>query len=116
MIHYLVKTTEEYWQPNLDSVEAFHKALQEDGEKQGYQVSAFSYTEKPVKEGGEVIDSFFITKVTKLFDDAKSPEKAPMRGMGVSYDFVDSDSMAAHTFDDMSTIEDEAPFEGEVVF
>ena len=78
MIKYLLKTTEEYWQSDRESVESFHKWLQEDGEKQGYQVAAFGYTEKPIKEGKEVIDSYFIVKVTKFFDDAKEPEEAPL--------------------------------------
>lgn len=78
MIKYLLKTTEEYWQSDRESVEFFHKWLQEDGEKQGYQVAAFGYTEKPIKEGKEVIDSYFIVKVTKVFDDAKEPEEAPL--------------------------------------
>ena len=78
MIKYLLKTTEEYWQSDREAVESFHKWLQEDGEKQGYQVAAFGYTEKPIKEGKEVIDSYFIVKVTKVFDDAKEPEEAPL--------------------------------------
>ena len=78
MIKYLLKTTEEYWQSDRESVESFHKWLQEDGEKQGYQVATFGYTEKPIKEGKEVIDSYFIVKVTKIFDDAKEPEEAPL--------------------------------------
>lgn len=78
MIKYLIKTSEEYWQPDLDSVESFHKWLQKDGEKQGYQIAAFGYTEKPIKEGKEVIDSYFIVKVSKVFDNAKEPEEAPL--------------------------------------
>lgn len=84
MVKYLIKTTEEYWIPDLDSVESFHKRLQEDGEEQGYQLAAFGYTEKPVKEGKEVIDSYFIVKATKLFDDAKEPTEAPLNT--ITYD------------------------------
>ena len=78
MIKYLIKTVEEYWQPDRESVESFHKWLQEDGVKQGYQVAAFGYTEKPIKEGKEIIYSYFLVKVTKQFDDAKEPEEAPL--------------------------------------
>ena len=84
MIKYLIKTTEEYWQPDLGSVESFHKWLQEDGQKQGYQVCGFSYSEKPVKEGKEVIDTYFIVKVIKQFDDAKEPTEAPLNS--ITYD------------------------------
>lgn len=83
MVKYLVKTVEEYWQPDRDSVERFHKWLQEDGEMQGYQLSGFAYSEKPIKEGKEIIDSYFIVKVTKQFDDAKEPEEAPL--INISY-------------------------------
>lgn len=115
MIHYLIKTTEEYWLPDLESVLAFHKALQEDGELQGYQIASFAYTEKPIKEGKEIVDSYFITKVAKVFDDAKEPENAPMKDIGIQYNFVDRDSMTAHALDDMNLIEDETPFDNEVM-
>lgn len=95
MIKYLIKTTEEYWLSTRDDVENFHRAIQEDGEKQGYQVAAFGYTEKSIKEGKEVIDNYYIVKVTKLFDDAKEPEEAPLNQ--ITYDrsnaFRDSDGM-----------------------
>lgn len=95
MIKYLIKTTEEYWLSTRDDVENFHRAIQEDGEKQGYQVAAFGYTEKPIKEGKEIIDNYYIVKVTKLFDDAKEPEEAPLNQ--IIYDrsnaFRDSEGM-----------------------
>lgn len=95
MIKYLIKTTEEYWLSTRDDVENFHRAIQEDGEKQGYQVAAFGYTEKPIKEGKEIVDNYYIVKVTKLFDDAKEPEEAPLNQ--ITYDrsnaFRDSDGM-----------------------
>lgn len=95
MIKYLIKTTEEYWLSTRDDVENFHRAIQEDGEKQGYQVAAFGYTEKPIKEGKEIIDNYYIVKVTKLFDDAKEPTEAPLNT--ITYDranaFRDSESM-----------------------
>lgn len=75
---FLLKTTEEYWLSDIDSVKAFHKELQEDAVKQDYQLLGFAYTEKPIKEGKEVVDSYFIVKVTKVFDDAKEPEGIPM--------------------------------------
>ena len=95
MIKYLIKTTEEYWLSTRDDVENFHRAIQEDGEKQGYQVAAFGYTEKPIKEGKEIVDNYYIVKVTKLFDDAKEPEEAPLSQ--ITYDrsnaFRDSEGM-----------------------
>ena len=75
---FLLKTTEEYWLSDLVTVESFHKELQQDAIDQGYQLTAFAYTEKPIKEGKEVVDSYFIVKATKVFDDAKEPEGIPM--------------------------------------
>ena len=33
------------------------------------------------EEGKEVIDTYFIVKVTKVFDDVKEPEGIPMEGI-----------------------------------
>lgn len=81
MKKFLLKTTEEYWLATLADVEAFHKELQTDAINQEYQLTGFAYTEKPIKEGKEVIDTYFIVKVTKVFDDAKEPEGIPMEGI-----------------------------------
>lgn len=78
VLKFLLKTTEEYWLSDLVTVESFHKELQQDAIDQGYQLTAFAYTEKPIKEGKEVVDSYFIVKATKVFDDAKEPEGIPM--------------------------------------
>ena len=75
---FLLKTTEEYWLSDLVTVESFHNELQQDAIDQDYQLTSFAYTEKPIKEGKEVVDSYFIVKVTKVFDDAKEPEGMPM--------------------------------------
>ena len=75
---FLLKTTEEYWLSDLVTVESFHKELQQDAIDQDYQLTSFAYTEKPIKEGKEVVDSYFIVKVTKVFDVAKEPEGMPM--------------------------------------
>lgn len=75
---FLLKTTEEYWLTDLDTVKSFHKKLQQDAIDQNYQLTSFAYTEKPIKEGKEVVDSYFIVKVVKVFDDAKEPEGIPM--------------------------------------
>lgn len=81
MIKYLTKTVEEYWIHTLEEVEEFHTEVQKDGEKQGYQVSSFGYVEKPIKDSGEIIDSYFIVKVTKGFDDNKTPMESPLVGI-----------------------------------
>lgn len=85
---FLLKTTEEYWLTDLDTVKSFHKELQQDAIDQDYQLTSFAYTEKPIKEGKEVVDSYFIVKVVKVFDDAKEPEGIPMET--VKYERRDS--------------------------
>ena len=85
---FLLKTTEEYWLSDLVTVESFHKELQQDAIDQCYQLTSFAYTEKPIKEGKEVVDSYFIVKVVKVFDDAKEPEGIPMET--VNYERRDS--------------------------
>lgn len=81
MKKFLLKTTEEYWLATLADVEAFHKELQADAINQEYQLTGFAYTEKPIKEGKEVVDTYFIVKATKVFDDTKEPEGVPMEGI-----------------------------------
>lgn len=85
---FLLKTTEEYWLSDLVTVESFHKELQQDAIDQDYQLTSFAYTEKPIKEGKEVVNSYFIVKVVKVFDDAKEPEGIPMET--VNYERRDS--------------------------
>lgn len=85
---FLLKTTEEYWLTDLDTVKSFHKELQQDAIDQDYQLTSFAYTEKPIKEGKEVVDSYFIVKVVKVFDDTKEPEGIPMET--VKYERRDS--------------------------
>lgn len=85
---FLLKTTEEYWLTDLDTVKSFHKELQQNAIDQDYQLISFAYTEKPIKEGKEVVDSYFIVKVVKVFDDAKEPEGIPMET--VKYERRDS--------------------------
>lgn len=75
---FLLKTTEEYWLSDLASVEAFHKELQQDAAYQDYQLTSFAYVEKPIKEGKDIVGSYFTVKATKVFDNAKEPEGVPM--------------------------------------
>lgn len=85
---FLLKTTEEYWLSDITTVGSFHRELQADAIQQGYQLTGFAYTEKPIKEGKEVVDSYFIVKATKVFDDAKEPDGTPMET--VKYERRDS--------------------------
>lgn len=74
MIQWLVKSTNEYRIETLEEVEAFHKFLQNKAEQEGYQLSAFSWNEKQIKESGEIVDVYYQVKATNIFNTLKSPE------------------------------------------
>lgn len=82
--NFLIKTTEEYWLADRESVESFHKDLLQDAIVQQYTLNSFSYKENYIKEQKEVVDSYFIVKATKVFDDAKEPAEAPLNT--ITYD------------------------------
>lgn len=88
MIRYLLKTTEEYRLDSLEDVVAFRQWLYKDGSKQNYDINSFGYTEKPIKEGKEIIDFYYTVKVQKKFEDEKDPMKL---NTGISYEGVNSE-------------------------
>lgn len=88
---FLIRTTEEYWLPTRDAVLAFHKEMLADAADQGYNLDSYSYKEHPVKESGEVIDSYFSVKAVKTFDDAKEPAEAPLEKIVYEKKKVESD-------------------------
>ena len=73
MRHFVIKNTTEYRVETIEDVVKFREELQEKAQKDGYSLSAFSYTEKLVKEKGEVVDSYFDTKATFTVNDIKEP-------------------------------------------
>jgi hypothetical protein len=89
MIRYLLKTTEEYRLETLDEVVSFRKWLYQDGSSQGYDINSFGYVEKAIKEKGEYIDSYYVVKVQKKFDDEKDPVNF---NNGVVYTTLTSDA------------------------
>lgn len=74
MLHYLLKSTNEYRFETVEEVEKFHKELQGQAAAVGYQLASFGYVEKEVKGGGEVIDSYFVVKATFVFNSPKDPQ------------------------------------------
>lgn len=84
---YLLKNTIEMRVETLEAVKGLHKDLLNDAAEVGYNLSSFSYTEKPIKESGCVVDSFFIVKAVQIFDEAKDPENHnPLNA--VKFDFA----------------------------
>lgn len=74
MINWLTKSTNEYRVETMDEVETFHKNAQKEAEDGGYTLTNFSWTKKEVKKGGEILDEYFICKVSFVFNDPKEPD------------------------------------------
>lgn len=73
MRHYVIKNTAEYRVETIEDVVAFREELQKQAAQDGYSLSAFSYSEKLVKERGEVVDNFYLIKVVFTINDYKEP-------------------------------------------
>lgn len=80
MIKWLSKSTNEYRIETMDDVETFHEQMQEEARDGGYNLASFSWTKKEKKSGGEVVDEWFLVKVTFIFNDPKEPE-LPFNGV-----------------------------------
>lgn len=75
MITWLIKSTNEFRVETMSDVEEFHQKLQDKAADGGFTLTSFSWSAKEKKQGGEVIDEWFIVKVTFVFNDAKEPEQ-----------------------------------------
>lgn len=106
-VKYLLKATEEYRLESLEDVKQFHDAMEKDADSQDYTIGSFGWTEKPVKEGKEIVDSYYIVKLMKQFDEAKDPEKAPMKA--VTYEHYDLAPLKDTVSD--TTVEETAPWD-----
>lgn len=73
MRHYVIKNTAEYRVETIEDVVAFREELQKQAARDGYSLSAFSYSEKLVKEKGIVVDSFYVVKAVFTVNDVKEP-------------------------------------------
>ena len=73
MRHYVIKNTAEYRVETIEDVVAFREELQKQAAQDGYSLSAFSYSEKLVKERGEVVDNFYAVKAVFTVNDMKEP-------------------------------------------
>ncbi len=73
MRHFVLKNTAEYRIDTIAEVVKFREELQSQAAQDGYSLSAFGYSEKLVKEKGEVVDSYYIVKATFTINDPKEP-------------------------------------------
>lgn len=73
MHHFIIKNTAEYRVETIDEVVSFREELQKQAAQDGYSLSAFAYSEKLVKERGEVVSNYYIVKAVFTINDPKEP-------------------------------------------
>ena len=79
MSRYLLKVVDTYRVATIDDVEALHQELLEDS---NFNLTAFSYKTKYIKQKGDIVDEYQVVTATKIFDD----EKDPSRHVSISYE------------------------------
>lgn len=76
---YLLKAVDTYRVPYVSDVEALHEELLKDPM---FDLTAFSYKTKYIKQKGEIIEEYQVVTATKVFTEEKEPE----RTVRVSYE------------------------------
>ena len=70
---YLLSCTDVYRVPTVADVEALHEELSSDA---NFQLTAFSYKTKPIKEKGEVVGEYQVITAKKVFNAEKEPDRS----------------------------------------
>ena len=70
-MEYLINVVNTYRVHTVEDVEELHERLKRDPK---FELIAFSYTTKDIKQKGEVIDQYQIVKAKMKFTDEKFPE------------------------------------------
>ena len=70
MAKYLIKTVETYRCDTENEAKNFIESQKNGGQ---YTLSKYTSETKEVKEKGEVVDSYQLVSLTKVFDNAKDP-------------------------------------------
>lgn len=73
-VHWVIKNQTEYRVDSMSEVEDFHKQLQQKAIDEGYTLTNFGWSERAVKEKGEVVDTYYQVKATFVFNTLKDPE------------------------------------------
>lgn len=76
---YLLKAVDTYRVATVADVETLHEELLQDPT---FDLTAFSYKTKYIKEKGQVVEEYQVVAATKIFTDEKEPE----RTVSVSYE------------------------------
>ena len=78
-MRYLLKAVDTYRVATVDDVETLHQELLDDPM---FDLVAFSYKTKYIKQKGDIIDEYQVVSATKVFTDEKEPD----RFVSVSYE------------------------------
>ena len=76
---YLLKSVDTYRVETVNDVEALHEELKND---KHFELMAFSYKTKYIKEKGEIVGEYQVVSATKVFTDEKEPD----RNVVISYE------------------------------
>ncbi len=72
MSRYLLKAVDTYRVATVDDVETLHQELLDDPM---FDLTAFSYKTKYIKQKGEIVDEYQVVSATKIFTDEKEPDR-----------------------------------------
>lgn len=69
----LLKATIEFRVETKEEADELHKQFEKEAYEGGYTLTAWTETFKETKVKGEVIETYYVVKVTYIFDNAKEP-------------------------------------------
>ena len=71
-MRYLLKAVDTYRVASVADVEALHQELLDDST---FDLTAFSYKTKYIKQKGEIVEEYQVVSATKVFTEEKEPER-----------------------------------------
>lgn len=71
-MRYLLKAVDTYRVATVADVEALHQELLDDPT---FDLTAFSYKTKYIKQRGEIVEEYQVVSATKVFTEEKEPER-----------------------------------------
>lgn len=77
---YLLKAVDTYRVATVADVEALHEELLNDN---SFDLTAFSYKTKYIKQKGEIVEEYQVVSATKIFTDEKEPDRVVNVSYGV---------------------------------
>ena len=71
-MRYLLKAVDTYRVATIDDVENLHQELLDDPM---FDLTAFSYKTKYIKQKGEIVEEYQVVSATKIFTEEKEPDR-----------------------------------------